>query len=98
MGFLVEYPINVNIDNDGVILLPENILLYKQTNNIGIHQHLIYYYIENGTAEIKFVYLEENLPDLFTNNLSNGKFHLLTAGCMYIVSKYLKINMVKEWC
>ena len=53
MGVVVEYPITVNIDNIGAILLSENVSVSQHTNHIYVHCHFIWDYNDNRAAKIK---------------------------------------------
>ena len=79
MGVVVEYPINVHVDNVGDILLLENTSVSQQTNRIDGHHYFIRDYVEDGTVKIQFFRSEENMADPLTNNLSNGPFEWLKS-------------------
>ena len=66
----IEYPIIVQVDNVGAIILGNNPSLSQQTKHISIRQHFIRQYVEDNIIKIIFVKLKLNDADIFTKNLS----------------------------
>ena len=80
MGFVVEYPITMRVDNVGATLLLENTLESQLMKHIDVRHHFIQDYVEDGRVKIIIFRSEENVAYSFTNNLSNGPFESLTSG------------------
>ena len=74
MGFVVEYTINVHVDNFGAILISDNTLVYQHTNHIDVHHHCIFDYVADGTVKNQFFHSEKNLANSFTMSLINEPF------------------------
>ena len=72
MGVVVEYLVNVHVDNIGAIFLLDNTSVSQRTKHIDVHHQFICDYGEDKAVGIKFFCSEENLADQITNNLSNG--------------------------
>ena len=51
MGFVVEYPINVHIDNVVSILLSYNTLLSQRMKHIYVHNNFIWDYAKDRTVK-----------------------------------------------
>ena len=54
MGVVVEYPINVHVDNVGAIFLLDNILVSQHMKYIYVRHHFIRDYVEDGTVKVQF--------------------------------------------
>ena len=55
MGVVVEYPINVNVDNVRDIFLSENTSVSQQTKQIDVRHKFICDYVKDRTEKIKSV-------------------------------------------
>ena len=58
MGVVVEYPINVHVDNVGAIFLLDNILVSQHMKYIYVRHHFIRDYVEYRTVKIIFSHSE----------------------------------------
>ena len=79
MGFVVEQPITVHVDNVGAIFLSYNTSEAQWNKHIYLHHHFTHDYVEYITLKVQFFHSEENLTDPFAKNLSNGPFYFLTS-------------------
>ena len=55
----------------------------NRKKHIDTHHQLIWDYIEDGTVKMHNFPFRRKLAELFTNNLSNGTFYLMTSGYLY---------------
>ena len=69
MGFKVELPITVRVDNIGAIFMAENMQVSQRTKHIDTRLRFVNQYIDDGFIKIKFVGTNDNDADLFTKNL-----------------------------
>jgi hypothetical protein len=69
MGFEVELPITVRVDNIGAIFMAENMQVSQRTKHIDTRLRFVNQYVDDGFIKIKFVGTNENDADLFTKNL-----------------------------
>ena len=69
MGFAVELPITVRVDNIGAIFMAENMQVSQRTKHIDTRLRFVNQYVDDGFIKIKFVGTNENDADLFTKNL-----------------------------
>ena len=77
MDFLkikIELPITIMCDNVGAILIAHNSKNSGRTKHINIKHHFIRECVIDGTVQIKFDWLEENLADPFTKNVSSDSY------------------------
>ena len=72
MGVVVEYLVNVHVDNIGAIFLLDNTSVSQRTKHIDVHHQFICDYGKDKAVGTKIFCSEENLADQITNNLSNG--------------------------
>ena len=54
MGFVVEYPITMRVDNVGATLLLENTLESQLMKHIDVRHHFSRGCVEYGTVKIQF--------------------------------------------
>ena len=83
LGFEIEKPITVHVDNLGAIYLAKSAGTSNRTKHIDTHYHFVREHIEDGTIQIEFVRSDENHADLFTKNLPGegyGKYQRMTMG------------------
>jgi len=69
MGFEVELPITVRVDNIGAIFMAENMQVSQRTKHIDTRLRFVNQFVDDGFIKIKFVGTNENDADLFTKNL-----------------------------
>jgi hypothetical protein len=69
MGFDVELPITVRVDNIGAIFMAENMQVSQRTKHIDTRLRFVNQYVDDGFIKIKFVGTNDNDADLFTKNL-----------------------------
>jgi hypothetical protein len=70
MGFKVELPVTVRVDNIGAIFMAENMQVSQRTKHIDTRLRFVNQYVDDGFIKIKFVGTDDNDADLFTKNLS----------------------------
>ncbi|XP_068504649.1 secreted RxLR effector protein 161-like [Phaseolus vulgaris] len=64
-------------DNTSAINLTKNQVQHSRTKHIEIRHHFIRDHITNGECEIKFVSIERQFADIFTEPLSKDMFYYL---------------------
>ena len=74
MGVVVEYLVNVHVENFRAIFLLDNTSASKRTNHIDVYYDLVRDYLKYGAVKVSFFRSEENLTDKFTKNLGNEPF------------------------
>ena len=74
MGFNVEYPIIIHVDNIGAIYLANNHCASQRTKHVDTRFHFVREFVEDGILKIVFVRSEENDADIFTKNTSQEIF------------------------
>ena len=75
LGEKVNYPIIVNVDNQGTVFLAQNDGASMGTRHINVRYQFVREYVENGVVKILFVRSEENDSDVFTKNMMREVFH-----------------------
>ena len=61
MGFKVEVPITVRVDNMGAIFIAENMQVSQRTKHIDTRLRFVNQYIDDGFIKIKFVGTDDNV-------------------------------------
>ena len=74
MGYDLELPIKVHVDNVGAIFMSRSNVNSITTRHVNMRYHFIRELVENETIEIIFIKTKENVADLFTKNLSSVDF------------------------
>ena len=72
MGVVVEYLVNVHVENFRAIFLLDNTSVSQRMKDIDSRHQFFCEYVDYKTVKIQFVCSEENLADPITNNPSNG--------------------------
>jgi hypothetical protein len=75
MGFKMNFPIIIKVDNVGAIYLANNYTSSQLTKHIDIRQHFIREFIEDGILKVIFVKSEDNDADIYTKNTTEELFH-----------------------
>jgi hypothetical protein len=75
MGFKIDFPIIIKVDNFGAIYLANNYTTSQRTKHIDIRQHFVCEFIEDGILKVIFVKSEDNDADIFTKNTTDELFH-----------------------
>ena len=94
LGEKVDYPIIMNVDNQGAVFLAHNDGASIRTWHIDVRYHFVRKNVENEVVKIVFVRLEENDPDVFTKNRMREIFHRHTGKFMVEVDN--KVNEEEE--
>lgn len=87
----INYPIIVNVDNVGAILLAEN-GPGKITKHIDVRYHFVKEYVENNTIKVVFVRSEDNTSDPLTKNTNAEIFRHHTSRFMQLMPSYGENN------
>ena len=74
MGYKLEIPIKVHVDNVGAIFMSRSNANSITTSHVNMRYHFIRELVESETIEIIFIKTKENVTDLFTKNLSSVDF------------------------
>ena len=82
LGEKVNYPIIINVDNQGAVFLAHNDGASIRTQHINVRYRFVREYMENRVVKIVFVRLEENNSDVFTKNTMMEIFHRHTGKFM----------------
>jgi hypothetical protein len=75
MGYKINFPIMIKVDNVGAIYLANNHTTSQRTKHIDIRQHFVRKFIEDGIMKLIFVKSEDNDADVFTKNTIEELFH-----------------------
>ena len=70
VGFNIEYPMIVEVDNTGAIYLGVNRATGQRTKHIDIRYHYVREFIDEGIVKVVFVSTKENDADVFTKNVT----------------------------
>lgn len=75
MGFdkYVNFPININCDNQSAIELSKNAKFHKRSKHIDIRYHFTRELVEKGDIVIKYLQTDRMLADILTKSLSKCK-------------------------
>ena len=84
MKILVEYPVMVRMDNDGVTFMESNITTAPHTKHMDVSYKYVNEFVENRVVKIIFVKSAENDNNISTKTL-----------CAELYEKHLK-KMVGE--
>ena len=74
LGMEVNYPIEVFVDNIGVIFLSKTAKTNNRTKHVDTRYHFVREYIENGVLKVIFVKSKDNVADIMTKNLPKQDF------------------------
>jgi len=74
IGVKVKFPIIVRVDNVGAIFMAENVTNSQRTKHVDIRYHFVREFVVDGYIKIIFVKTEENRADMFTKNVSGGRY------------------------
>ncbi|KAE8676544.1 hypothetical protein F3Y22_tig00111584pilonHSYRG00119 [Hibiscus syriacus] len=70
----VDYAILLYCDNQSAIRLAENPVFHARTKHVEVHYHFVREKVLQEEIEMKQIKTDEQIADLFTKNLSVGKF------------------------
>jgi intein-encoded DNA endonuclease-like protein len=70
----VKIPIEVHIDNVGVIWLANNRTTSERTKHVQIRENFVREFLEDGKISIIFVRSKDNDSDIFTKNTTKDIF------------------------
>ena len=74
IGFNVDYPMMVEVDNTGAIYLGLNRSTSQRTKHIDIRYHYVREFIDEGIVKVVFVSTKMNDADIFTKNVTSEIF------------------------
>jgi len=74
IGVKVKFPIIVRVDNVGAIFMAKNVMNSQRTKHMDIHYHFVQEFVVDSYIKIIFVKTEENCADMFTKNVSSGRY------------------------
>jgi len=74
IGVKVKFPIIVRVDNVGAIFMAENVTNSQRTKHMDIRYHFVQEFVVDSYIKIIFVKTEENRADMFTKNVSGGRY------------------------
>ena len=69
LGYKVQLPIIVNVDNIGVIYMANNACSNTRTKHVDTRYHYVREFVEEGIVRVIFVKSADNDADIFTKNL-----------------------------
>jgi len=69
IGFEVEIPLVVTVDNVGAIYMTENVTATSKTKHVEIRYHFVREFVQDGFLKIVFANMKENDADIFTKNV-----------------------------
>lgn len=94
LGFQLDKPTTLCIDNQSAIRLIKNTEHHKRTKHIDIKYHYIREQVENNVIKVCYVCSEKQLADMFTKPLTRDKF-ISNRKALSIISKANSIK--QEW-
>ena len=94
LGEKVNYPIIMNVDNQGAVFLAHSDGASMRTKHINVRYHFVREYVENGVVKILFMRSEDNNSDMFTKNMMREVFWKHTRKFMVEVSN--EVNEEEE--
>jgi len=74
IGVKVMFPIIVWVDNVGAIFMAKNVTNSQRTKHVDIQYHFVQEFVVDGYIKIIFVKTDENCVDMFTQNVSGGRY------------------------
>ena len=66
-------------DNTSAIAISNNLVQHSRTKHIDIRYHFIRVHVMNGTVELYFVPIEQQIADIFTKPLDESTFSKLVG-------------------
>lgn len=68
LGFELEYPIIIHVDNVSAIYLAYNHSISQRTKHMDCRMHYVREYVEDNILKVVFVSTDNNVADVFTKN------------------------------
>ena len=86
LGETIDYPIIMNVDNQGTVFLAHNDGASMRMRHIDVKYHFVWEYVENRVVKILLVRSEDNDSDVFMKNMMKEVFWRHTRKFMVEVS------------
>jgi hypothetical protein len=75
MGFPVQLPVIVRVDNVGAIFMAQHVTMSTRTRHVDVRYHFVREFVKDRFIRIIFVRTTENTADIFTKNVSDGELY-----------------------
>ena len=69
--------IPIKYDNTSSINLSKNSIHHSRTKHIDIRYHFLRNHVQNGDISLEFVDINNQLADIFTKSLNEGRLNLI---------------------
>ncbi|KAM1251313.1 hypothetical protein ACFX2G_034427 [Malus domestica] len=80
-------------DNTSAIAMSKNPVFHQKTRHINKRYHFIRDVIQNGTIELSYCSIKEQLADIFTKALPNDRFEYLRTALGVKSAKHLEVSI-----
>ena len=80
LGYEVELPMKVYVDNIAAIHVARNNFARTTTRHVNVRYHFVRELIADGTIEVLFIRTKENLSDILTKNCDRATFERHEGG------------------
>jgi hypothetical protein len=74
MGTEIEYPIVINVDNQGAVFMANNRTTSQRTRHVDTRHHFVREYIEDGVVKVIYCNTNDNDADPYTKNVNEQTF------------------------
>ena len=74
MEIPIQLPISLLVDNQSVIALVENPIFHAHSKHIEVHHHWMCEKTGDGTIQLEYVPMADQVMDIFTKPLNSEKF------------------------
>ncbi len=69
-----KFPISLLVDNQSAITLAENPIFHTRSKHIEVHHHWMHEKTGDGTIQLEYVPMADQVADIFTKLLNSEKF------------------------
>ena len=74
MGFTVQYPVTVRVDNVGAIFMAENVSTSSRMRHVDCRTKFVREFVDDGIIKIIFVRSGDNVADGETKNVTGDTY------------------------
>jgi hypothetical protein len=67
-------------DNTSVISVAKNSVFHKNMRHVERRHHFLRVHVEKGDIEMRYIYTERQLADIFTKPIDSSRFAYLPGG------------------
>jgi hypothetical protein len=69
--------VELRVDNKSALALAKNLIFYEWRKHIRVRYHFIRGYLEEGSFQVRYINIKDQLSDLLTKPLGRIKFREL---------------------